>query len=129
MHKLKNHYPRLTTIALSYVLVWFVFILIGPAVVHQLVAPLGVGGIVLAGMMYTYGFTASVATVLLPSFSPDYSIGLIAVVGGAGAMVVALMILRFFKKNLKGETKRLGATSFFRKVSRLPLARENVARV
>lgn len=107
MTKVLKHYPRLTTIVLSYVLAAFLLAIIGPEQVQRLVDPLGMGGIVIAGMMYTYSFTASVATFTLPAFVQDYSITVIALLGGTGALIADIVILRFIKKDLNGEITRL----------------------
>ncbi len=104
---LKN-YPHLSALALSYVLVTILFLLLGTEVFHRLVEPLGIGGIFVAGMMYTYSFTASIAAFLLPSFVPDYSPAFIAIVGGLGATLVDATLLKFIRGNLKAEMKRLG---------------------
>lgn len=118
-----RHYPRLTFIAFSFIAAILVFLLIGSDPIHQVIQPLGIGGIFVLGMLYTYSFTAGAATLLLPSFAPELSLPLIAIVGGLGAAFADTTILRLIRSNLKKELDRLGRVRWVRKLTRIPIVR------
>jgi hypothetical protein len=123
-----SHYPKLTAIALTYPIALFVFAAIGPEAMHMLVEPFGIGGIFLAGALYTYGFTASAAMFIIPSFLPDYPVILIALVGGLGATIADVTIFRLMKGNLKAEITRVSRLPSVRHVLKSPLMRQRSIR-
>lgn len=102
-----THYPKLSAILLTYPLAFFIFYSIGPEAMHLIVEPFGIGGIFVAGALYTYGFTASAAMFIIPSFLPDYPVILIALVAGLGATLADITIFRLLKGNLKNEIARV----------------------
>ncbi|HEY4474031.1 MAG TPA: hypothetical protein VI957_02630 [Candidatus Paceibacterota bacterium] len=115
-------YPRLTTIALSYIAAVLVFFFLGENFFHNLIVPLGIIGIFIAGSLYTYSFTASTGALLLIALAPHYPAGMIAVVGGIGATLADFTLFRFIGNSLHKEITRLsksklvceiGATSLF----------------
>lgn len=123
-----SHYPKLTAIALTYPVALFIFAAIGPQAMHLLVEPFGIGGILLAGALYTYGFTASAAMFIIPSFLPDYPVILIALVAGLGATLADITIFRLMKGDLKTEIQRVSKIPSVRKVLRSGLLRQKVVR-
>ncbi|MES2014195.1 MAG: hypothetical protein V4437_00050 [Patescibacteria group bacterium] len=116
-------YPRLSFIALSYILVAIFFSFFGPDFFHTLVAPFGIGGIFIVGMMYSYSLTTSLGALLLPAFLAQFSTPLIAIVGGLGGTFADVTIFRLIKGDLKKEIKRLGATKFMKKMLRIHIVR------
>ena len=102
-----KHYPKLSAIALTYLLAFGVFAALGPDTAHHLVEPLGIGGIIVAGALYTYGFTASLGAVVLFALVPDYSPVMLALLGGFGATVADLTIFRFMKGTLHKEVLKI----------------------
>lgn len=118
-----RNYPKLSAIALTYPVALFIFAAIGPEAMHLLVEPLGIGGIFLAGVLYTYGFTASAAMFIIPSFIPDFAPILIALVAGLGATLGDITIFRFLKGNLKKEIQRVARIPTVRRVLSTPLMR------
>lgn len=123
-----THYPKLTAIALTYPLALFIFAAIGPEAMHLLVEPFGIGGIFLAGALYTYGFTASAALFIIPSFLPDYPVILIALVGGLGATLADITLFRLLKGNLKAEIRQIARLPSVRSVLRSGLLRTRSVR-
>lgn len=96
-------YPKITAVLLTYPLAYFLFLGVGYDTVHAFLEPIGIGGIFIAGSLYTYGFTASSALFIIPSFLPDYSPLFIALVGGLGATAADLTIFKLLKGNLGDE--------------------------
>lgn len=112
-----THYPKLSAILLTYPIAIFLMAAIGPAALHALVEPFGIGGIFIAGALYTYGFTASAALFIIPAFLPDYSPIFIALVAGLGATLADITIFKFMKGNLKKEIQS---------VARIPAVRRTL---
>ena len=109
-------YPRLTTIALSYIAAVLVFFFLGENFFHNLIVPLGIVGIFIAGALYTYSFTASTGALLLIALAPHYPVGMIAVVGGIGATLADFLLFRFFGNALHKEVARLSNSRLVCKV-------------
>ena len=111
-----KNYPKLSAVLLSYIIVFGLFAIIGPADVHHLVEPLGIGGIIVAGALYTYGFTASLGAVLLVAITPDYSPFLMAFLGALGATAADITIFKFLKGNLRTEVLRIARFKPIRRI-------------
>lgn len=118
-----KHYPHISFVVFSYIFAVFLFLVLGSAFFHSLVLPFGIGGLFVAGMMYSYSFTIGIAALLLPAFLDQFTPVMIALVGGLGGTFSDVVLFKLFKGNLKKELKRLGATSFFKSIGRLPLMR------
>ena len=123
-----KHYPKLSAILLTYPLAIFIFSAVGPEAMHLLVEPFGIGGILVAGALYTYGFTASAAMLILPSFLPDYPVIFIALLGGVGATLADLTIFRLLKGNLRHEIDRVRKIPSVRRVIMSPLLKPKLMR-
>lgn len=128
MRTIAYPYPHLTTVVASYVLVAILFLILGPDFFHALVTPLGLGGVFVVGMMYSYSITTSVGALLLPAFLALYTAPTIAIIGGLGSTFAGITILRAIRGNLKSEMQRLGATALMRWAGRLPLMRHDAFR-
>jgi hypothetical protein len=86
---------------------------------------MGMGGIFIAGMMYSYSFTISAGALLLPAFLGQYSVATIAILGGLGGTFADIVIFRQLKGNLKQEVRSIGATGFMKAIKKIPLFRLN----
>ena len=123
-----KHYPRLSIVALTYALAFAIFGAIGPDTAHALVEPFGLGGIIVAGALYTYGFTASIGAVLLVALAPDYSPITLALLGGVGATIADLTLYRFFKGSLHLEIGRIAKIPMVSVIVKSPLLRRKKIR-
>jgi hypothetical protein len=123
-----THYPKLSAILLTYPLALGIFAAIGPQAMHLLVEPFGIGGIFLAGALYTYGFTASAAMFIIPSFLPDYPVIVIALIGGLGATIADITIFRLLQGNLKKEIQKVARIPSVKKVLHSQLMRIKTVR-
>ena len=113
---------------MSYIVVFGLFAVIGPQDVHHLVEPLGIGGIIVAGALYTYGFTASLGAVLLIAIAPDHSPFLMAFLGALGATAADITIFKFLKGNLRHEVLRIARFKPVRFILSSPIVKNRVAR-
>jgi len=111
-----KHYPRFTTIALSYVAAGLLFIFLGPSFFQTLILPFGILGVAIAGALYTYSFTTSLGALLLVALAPYHPIGVMAIVGGIGATLSDFTIFKFVRDDLKKEVRRFGASKMIQNV-------------
>lgn len=119
-----RHFPRLTTVALSYLAVLLFLSFLGPEFFESLILPFGALGILVAGMLYTYSFTASIGALMFLAIAHDYSPGVIAVVGGIGSLISDLIIFRFIKNDLKKEVNRIGRFRIVKALGAAPVFKE-----
>ena len=120
IQKKRFKYPELTLLIFVYALSFAAIALVSPDVVAQYVLPFGIIGIIVSGLMYTYGFTSAIGAVLFPLFALQFDPYLVAIIGGLGALVGDLTILRFIKGNLHKELHRLGQTKLFGYIKLIP---------
>lgn len=106
-----KRFPHLTTIAFSYVAALLLFFFLGEQFFHNLLTPFGIAGVFIAGALYTYSFSSAAGAVLLLALAPYYSPGVIAVVGGLGAVAADLTIFRFITHDLKKEVGRIAKSA------------------
>ena len=119
-----EHYPRLTTIFLSYIAAFLLFVLLGPDFFGQFVMPFGIGGIFIAGMLYTYSFTISLGALLLIPYLAHFSPATIAAIGGMGSAFADITIFNFIRHNLHAEVKKLSNSKILKAVGAAPLVRQ-----
>jgi len=118
-----EHFPRLTTIGLSYVAAFLVFAFLGPEFFSMYITPLGIFGIFLAGILYTYSFTTSIGALLLIPFALHYPPGFVAVIGGIGSLFGDLTIFSIIKNDLHKEVQRIASSRAMRRLGATPLFR------
>lgn len=119
-----KRFPRLTTILLSYLAAFLVFAFLGPEFFNNLVGPLGVFGIFIAGMLYTYSFTTSIGAILLIPFALHYPAGFVSVVGGIGSLFGDLTIFSIIRNDLHKEVTHIASSRFMRRLGATPLFRD-----
>ena len=116
-----GQYPHLRFIILSYVGALVLFFILGPNFFHGIVQPLGIGGIFIVGMMYSYSFTLSLGALLLPAFLDQFTPAMIAIFGGLGGTFADLTIFQLMKTDLKKELKGIAKTNVMKAIRKLPL--------
>ncbi len=106
-----EHFPRLSTVALSYVAAFLLFSFLGGNFFEGLLTPFGLIGVFISGALYTYSFTASAGAILLIAVSANYPPGVIAVMAGLGGVLADLTIFQLIKGNLKKEVEHLAKSA------------------
>ena len=101
-----------------------VFLLLGPTYLGAYITPLGVVGIFIAGLLYTYSFTTSIGAILLLPFIMYYPLGVIAVIGGLGSLFGDLTLFRLVRNDLHKEVQHIASSKFIRRLGVTPLIRE-----
>ncbi|NMC51885.1 hypothetical protein GYA54_04130 [Candidatus Kuenenbacteria bacterium] len=116
---LKIKYPKLTLLLISYLVVFFIF-KNWLAAGNVFILGLGYVGALIAGMMYSYGFTASIGTAIIVLMAGEYNIWVTGLIAGLGSLVSDLVLFRFIRSSFQKEIDRLGEEKVWRifKVSR-----------
>ncbi len=120
----KVKYPRLLLLSSAFLLAYLMFQGRDTLPFHDFLAATGYVGIFIAGVFFTYGFTAAPATAMLLILAKDYNIFMAALIGGLGALTGDLLIFNFIRHSFSEEFGRLsrGRAALFVRASVLPLA-------
>lgn len=105
MHSFHPHwkYPNLTFLVFSLIATYF---LLRNGWLHPAVEYLGGTGylgVFVAGLFFTSTFTVAPAAAILYAFAQELNPYLIAVIGGAGAMIGDYVAMRFIREQLMAE--------------------------
>ncbi len=114
MKKIK--YPKIITLLLVYMVVFYLFSF-SQELFEAILTHLSYFGVFLSGALYTYSFTASIGTASFLILNNFYNPLTIALLGGLGAALADVSILRFLEKyNLDSEFKQLSQEKIFKKI-------------
>lgn len=100
-------YPKLLLLLLTVVLAYIIFKERNVLPFHNTLLMLGYDGIFLAGIFFTYGFTAAPATAVLLIMARELNLFWAGVIGGAGALIGDLLIFSFIRDSFMDEIKKL----------------------
>ncbi|MBX4196215.1 hypothetical protein KW805_01360 [Candidatus Pacearchaeota archaeon] len=102
----KYRYPKLTLLIILVAVAYYLFTI--PTVVLYLssLGNLKYWGILIAGLLFSFGFSTPFAVGLFLTLKPD-NILLAAIIGGAGAMLSDLSIFSFIRLTFMDEFQRL----------------------
>ena len=93
----KIKYPKLLFLLFTFVIAYLIFTGRDFSPFHNFVLSLGYFGTFLAGIFFTYGFTAAPATAILLILAKDQNILFAGFIAGFGALVGDLIIFRFIR--------------------------------
>ena len=99
----------------------FAYVLFKQTIVQGYLSHLGslsYFGVFMAGMMFSFGFTAPFAVGFFIALQPS-NIYFAAVLGGCGAMIADLLIFRFIRFSFMDEFERLKKTNTLKNVERM----------
>ena len=108
-------YPKLTILAIAIMLAYIVFT--NQPFTEQInkIDRITYGSIFLAGMLYSFGFTAPFAVGIFILLEPG-NIFLSSIIGGAGSLFSDLLIFSFIKISFLDEFNELKKTSLIKKL-------------
>lgn len=112
-------YPQLSLLVAIYAISFFFIEIASPELIAAKVAPYGVIAIFITGIMYTYGFTSVIATILFPLFGLYFPAYVVAFVGGLGASIGDTTILKYIKGTLHYELDEISKTAFAQKLGKM----------
>jgi len=114
----KFRYPKLTLLAFSALLAYYIFTYAINQDSIQGINSLGYLGAFAAGVLFSFGFTTPFAIGIFITIGYD-NIFLTAIVGGAGALLSDLLIFRIIKVSFMDEFKQLSKSPPFKVISNL----------
>lgn len=118
MKKRLTNNQRWTLIILSIILAFYLYF---SGLIQNFIDSLGqfqVIGVLIAGALFGYAFTAAPATASLISFTSTINPLIVAFVGATGTMIGDLVIFHFFKRGLPKEVKTIFKKSKIEKIKR-----------
>jgi len=111
-------YPKLTLYLFAIIFSYFLFKVPAVSLFVSSLASLDYFSIFIGGLLYSAGFTAPFATGFFLSFSAMHNVYMVALFGGAGALLADLGIFSFIRLSFMGEFKLLEHSSFIRHLSK-----------
>lgn len=114
----KLKYPKLIILLLTFILAYYLFQRAQTIPFSDYIIPLGIPGAFIAGMFFSYGFTAAPATALLLVLGQQETILITAIIAPLGAMTSDFLIFKFIKTSFKDEINRLSKLKIFKLIKK-----------
>jgi len=96
-------YPKFLLLFITFLIAYLLFYGKEYAPFRDFIAGLGYSGTFVAGIMFTYGFTAAIFLIL----AQHQNIYLASLIGGVGALIGDLFIFSFIRQSFADEIRRL----------------------
>ena len=103
----KIKYPHLFFLIFAFIVTYFIFTGRGFPPFHNFLLSLGYFGTFLAGVFFTYGFTAAPATAILLILSNEQNIFFAGFIAGFGALIGDLIIFKFIRYSFADEIRKI----------------------
>jgi hypothetical protein len=84
--------------------------------IRELLDSLGYFGTFLAGILFSYGFTAAPATAIMLLLAKEQNVFLAGIIGGLGALFTDLVLFRFIRTSFAEEIRNLSKEKIIKKV-------------
>ncbi|MEK6947224.1 MAG: hypothetical protein AABX32_06475 [Nanoarchaeota archaeon] len=109
MHKFlpKFRYPKFLLLFITFLIAYLLFSGRDSLPFDQFIVSTGYFGAFIAGLMFSYGFTAAPATSVFLILAEHQNIYLAALIGGFGSLITDLIIFKFIRVSFADEIKRL----------------------
>ena len=126
MPALRIQYPKLLLLCASFALAYVLYLYGVFDILPEILKGKGYIATFLAGMLFTFGFTAAFGLAILFELSDEIHPLLGTLVGGAGAVLADMLIFEVARFSLRDELRKLASIGLFRRAIRL-LYHENVS--
>ncbi len=103
----KIKYPKLLLLIITFIVAYFIFYERNIPIFHDILFSLGYFGTLIAGIFFTYGFTAAPATIFLILLAQNENIIVSALIGGIGAMIGDYLIFKLIRHSFHDEIEKL----------------------
>ncbi len=113
----KFKYPKLLGLVLTFAAAYLLVTDAAFAPLQEWIISLGYAGTFLAGVMFSYGFTAAPATAIFLLIGKTQGIYLAAFIGGFGALIGDFLIFKMLRVSFSDELRMLSSGSLFRGIS------------
>lgn len=109
MHPFKylEKYPKFLLLFITFLIAYLLFYGKDYGPFRDFIASLGYPGTFVAGMLFTYGFTAAPATAIFLILSQHQNIYIASMIGGLGALIGDLFIFSFIRQSFIDEIRKL----------------------
>jgi hypothetical protein len=104
---IKIKYPKLLFLIFTFFIAYILFRGKNFSLFHNSLLRLGYFGTFLAGILFTYGFTAAPATAILLIFAQEQNILFSGLIAGFGALIGDLLIFKFIRYSFADEIEKL----------------------
>ncbi len=111
-----REYPKLTGLIIAIILAYFIFSNLAIGNLFSKLGAFSYLGIFIAGIFYSFGFTAPFSTGFFLALHPD-NILLAGVIGGIGTMFSDLFIFKIIRISFRGEFEKLKREKMSRNIS------------
>lgn len=118
---LRIRYPKFLLLILTFAAAYLLFRSRNLQPFQNTLSSLGYIGTFLAGIFFTYGFTAAPATAILLVLAKGQNILLAGIIAGFGALVGDLIIFKFVRHSFTDEIEKIRKERIFRYIkSKIP---------
>lgn len=111
-------YPKLILLALTFLVAYELFVVLNTERFTNLLSSWGYAGTFIAGILFSYGFTAAPATALFILFGQQQSWWIASFIGAAGSVLGNLLVFHIIRYSVDDELKELEHTSSVRRFER-----------
>lgn len=115
--KKRFKYPKFLLFILAVFIAYLIFQGKNYTPLYSFISSLGVSGVFISGIFYTYSFTSPPATALLLLLAKQNSVIFSAMLGGIGALLGDLLIFSFIKYGFKDEIEKLRKENLIKRTS------------
>jgi hypothetical protein len=114
----KIKYPKLFLLIITFIVAYIIFYERDIPIFHDILFSLGYFGTLIAGILFTYGFTAAPATIFLILLAQNQNIILSAFIGGIGAMIGDYLIFKLIRHSFHDEIEKLRNEKIMKHISK-----------
>lgn len=108
-------YPKFLLLFITFIIAYFIFTGRNYEPLNNFLLSFGLFGAFIAGVMFSYGFTAAPSTALFLIIAKEHNLWLAGVIGGLGALLGDLVIFAFIRSSFSDEIKRLSKEKIVKK--------------
>ena len=114
--KYEKKYPKMVTLILTLFLAYIIFHERNNLAFLSTLNDLGTGGVFIAGLLFSYGFTSGPATAIFLTLGKQHNTIITALIGGAGALIADITIYTLIRTTMVDEIERIEREPIFKKV-------------
>ena len=107
-------YPKFLLLFITFIIAYFIFTGRSYEPLNNFILSLGLFGAFIAGVMFSYGFTAAPSTALFLIIAKEHNLWLAGFIGGIGALLGDLVIFAFIRSSFSDEIKKLSRKKIVR---------------
>ncbi|MFH1209222.1 MAG: hypothetical protein V1663_00325 [archaeon] len=114
--KIFSKYPKFLLLIGTFILAYIIFSNRDISLINNTLLKLGYFGAFIAGILYTFSFTAAPATAILLIIAEEQNIVLNSLIAGLGALFGDLIIFKYIRFSLRDEINKISKEKFFKKI-------------